>query len=354
MSSVDNINVLLHTISGYKQRLNEIRNNILYKTQLEQLRQLQHYTIHSNVNDTLLREEQHLSYFDNKAFPINVGYNEGQELCKKETKLNEPNNNTYRIVSFNVHNWHNVCIKPGEIRKDPKYVIDFINKNMSKPNMVLIQEYALYANNVLNNKFLKKSGTDFVSTEYIDRLMFDKLNLRERFITDDFEYMNNLNVIMGKAIYGNNIGDPLSVKVSNPKTDRGLLRIKTNILGNEVYVYNVHLDHISSNLRNELTNLLRVLQMDHLSIKYQIIMGDFNNDKLEHSRKYDILRNAGYVLMNNKTGRAKTGFTHHKEIDLAWVSNEFLEEYNIINEGDIVVKSKASDHYPIYLDIQKK
>lgn len=122
--------------------------------------------------------------------------------------------------------------------------------------------------------------------------------------------------------------------------------------GNELYVFNVHLDHISENSRIKSSQALidKIKTLDQLPI---IITGDFNTNENEQTIK--LLREFGltdsYRTLHQQTGDEGTfnGFIGKDDgdrIDFVFVSKEYEPVKSMIDKSNHNGKY-SSDHFPV-------
>jgi len=347
-----------------------------------------YYTIYGNVsklnlNQTYEKEENLLGFCDEKAFPQDQALHYTTKYnvtVKAKFCVTDPipakNPIAFRILSFNVHNFHKVCdVAPGKMRKDPAFALDVI-KNFH-PNIVMLQEIVPYpkTEEAAKNHISKKPSLIPIDFSFFDKKMED-LKFPESVKVNDFQH-NGFGVFMGKAIYTpkNTI---LNIKNDNlngeQAKDRGYLRILFKYPNSEeqILLYTVHLSYFNQDLTTlEIKNLVKAIEKDIQEYKTEntIIMGDFNNDPFPPPAEKDDFQNVfnalkkDFKLLNDNT---KSNFNQDQKafvgdtVDLAWVSNAFLEKFNILNpksgatQYTVVVKSEASDHWPIYIDFSIK
>jgi endonuclease/exonuclease/phosphatase family metal-dependent hydrolase len=330
-----------------------------------------------NLDITYSKNEKLLGFDDTKAFPHDGAYTYTGQKAKDKFCLTEPvprkAENAFRILSYNIHNFHKVCPleDPTKFRrKNPSFALNVIKD--FKPNIVLLQEFVPYAKTVqLARKHIQKSGPTEIAVDfsYFENEM-EKLNFKENVKVDDFQ-KSGFGVFMGKAIY-TAPGMILNIKNDNlnngQSKSRGYLRILFKYPNSDelILLYTVHLTFHNLPLTTiEVNNLVKAIQDDQERHKTDnvIIMGDFNNNPFDGGGIFASLK-PKFILLNDKKPTAFNQNTKSGEtIDLIWVSMDFLKKFDILNPvGEekgtykVLVKAQASDHWPIYLDfcINKK
>ena len=216
-----------------------------------------------------------LPYNNHRAFGIHgdPGWQK-QKYCDR-TKPRPKKTDEFRILSYNVHNFHRTCnlydTSKGKFvdnfrRKDPLHVSRTVSESNS--DIVLFQEYALYMDpddqkmNPKDISFLQNfyHVTGSVNTfgnvkstmNYTNRLM--EIFGYNFFISQDDHEFHNINDYMGKAIYGKLKDYFINVDAYNFKNSiRGALRSLVKIQNIYLLVYTVHLTFFdTTKTKNEL------------------------------------------------------------------------------------------------------
>lgn len=334
-----------------------------------------YYTLYGNItmgaSNVYNNTETLNSFYDTQAFLGDNAYTlSGQESSIKnkfcvQDKYPQKQNGIFRILSFNVHNFHNVCETGKNIlRKNPQFIIDAV-KNF-KPDIALFQEIVPYASTLEEAKKHNSKGPIAVNFSFFDNAM-QNLDLSKNIKVNDFEKCNA--IFMGKAMYTSNeviIENTETGNLNNEDaTDRGYLRIlflhpKSN---KKILLYTVHLSfNNSKRTKKEVDTLETVIQEDQEKhgTKNVVIMGDFNNDPYKEEKIFNaLLKDKAFVLLNNNSPTAFNQNSNGLTIDLIWVSQAFLQNFEIHNNKSnekysVVVKSTESDHWPIYIDFAPK
>lgn len=289
------------------------------------------------------------------------------KFCKNPPQVKLPKID-FRIVSFNVHNFHTICDKDNfHHGKNPDNVFNFINK--TGPDIVLLQEFVTFISENKDDKKYKCDGNDSKYIEakldfsYFDNKM-ESAGLKYSIKTNDHEF-TEINEYMGKAIYTKEqIENYDSVQLSNA---RGFLRTLYKINNTDVLIYNIHLTYFNYELFNsEISRLIKYINAEkkYYDTENVLIMGDFNFDIIEHKIDGETVEQLLYrhnliVLNNNNRKSSYVQDPNGKTIDYAVCSTKFLEKFEIKNTKndnhyDIVFVSYESDHYPIILDLAFK
>lgn len=260
----------------------------------------------------------------------------------------------FRFVSYNIHNFHNVCITNDLItKKDPKYALDIIQK--LNPDVVFFQEYIPYPKKY--NKMIDSKKTIFdVDFNNVDSRMSTINNMSHSIKTNDFNHIPN--IFMGKAIYSNKVISNPSVLDLGTTPDRTILLCKITYETKIINLVNVHLSYGNiTTTSEEMTTLFNILSRIDPS-EITIIMGDFNNNISFYEFEAVFLKSItplGYRLLS--TTNDMTGFNQDEKIDFVFVSQNFddLFEIKLYNGCEsIVYYADASDHYPIFFDFKLK
>lgn len=380
------ITILILSIIGVASGMQTFEQKYYYTVygQVEKLNLNQNY----EAEETLLGFDQEAAFPSDQAmyYTTQTSPKMKQNFCVTEA-VPQKQPSAFRILSFNIHNFHKICdLGQGELRKNPHFALNEIGR--FSPNIVLLQEFVPYAKTMeeAKNHLGSTASQITVNFSHFD-IELQKKGFTESVKVNDFE-KKGWGIFMGKAIYtskntilnvsNNNLND-------DEADDRGYLRILFTYPGSkeQILLYNVHLTFelgcLATDLeKKEITQLVTAIENDtkKFSTNYVIIMGDFNKDPYkkspdseEKASAFDALQKK-FTLLNDYT---KSNFNQYSEYDfpsgypgdtndLVWVSNEFLNKFEIknpkstdgSNKWKIVVKSDASDHWPIYLDFSIK
>lgn len=321
-------------------------------------------------------QENHLGFYENQAFPGDNAYNRtiidyGREkFCAAEPTIHPKASGAFRIMSFNVHNFHKICAQNGEIKKHPQYAVKVIEQ--INPDIVALQEIVPYVRTESNALAHLVNGVVDVDFSILDTIMHN-INFTYNIKVNDFEQHLDQRLrqtFMGKAFYTKSdipIKDFFVSQVGHSlSNDRGYIRILFEYEGKRILLYNVHLTFFNEFLTTmEINELVGFIKKDKERYETEnvVIIGDFNNNPYTDPQIFSSLKKESYVLLNDAkptafNQNAQTGET----IDLIYVSNGFLDNFEILNKvsdlsGDkwvVSIKSDASDHWPIFFDFRSK
>ena len=353
------VNTTEDMLTEIKRITNDVNKSYVNKTQ----------TIYKT---NITRTEDHLPFKHKFAFKGDVGVarnhnkkNKNSGVCSGTASNHAKNQNTFRIVTFNVHNWHAPCRYDlnQKTTRDYKFAIDSINTFITEPDLVAFTEFTLYPDPEKNKIKIIKDDNEIKSytmTSYtmtnknINEYIADKLGLTNYTLVDDFEKIELLNSFMGKALYSKSkILDSCAYVLNKESQDRTILLNVVNILGVNVLVGVVHLSYKNDDyLKAELTTIVEILKKFESLDLPQIILGDFNNDWKEKEAIFKILTNSGLELISS---REKTAFNQDPNgvtIDQIYASQKLRALFKV--DKTFVVKSTESDHYPIFVDLELK
>lgn len=334
------------------------------------------FTVYGTVaGNEYQREENHLSYYSTKAFPgdgaysITIKYGK-KNFCVNQEAIPHKAQGALRIMSFNVHNFHKICVANGELFKNPKYAADAIKK--IDPDIVALEEVVPYAMDEQAALKHDSNGLIIVNFSVLDKLMHD-MDFTNNIKVNDFEKnpdpaLNKL--FMGKAIYTKTAVPIKAFSNSqigqSPNNDRGYVSILFEYDGKLILLYDVHLTFFNDIITTtEIVELTEVIKKDQekFGTKNVIIVGDFNNNSYSNPKIFEQLEKSSFTLLNDMS---PTAFNQNVQIgetiDLIYVSKDFLENFEILNktsnnpEGKkvVVVKSDESDHWPVFFDFKPK
>jgi Metal-dependent hydrolase len=317
-------------------------------------------TLYGNVGrsifDSYRSHEDTLSFYDKKAFPEDSSYQHIGNFCHDEEKPRK-DADVFRIVSFNVHDFHSACpVAQGKRRKSPHFARDVIKD--FDPDMVLLQEMVPYVESNDAARAHRQQRKIYVDFSLFDSAMRD-LGFVDTIKVNDHEFIQRMETFVGKGIYAK-AGIIQNVAAGSLVRSRGYLSafIAYPLSEEKLLVYNVHLTpNDSRRTTEEIDVLVEKIKRDKSDYGTEnvIIMGDFNNEPCLDPLIFKSLDRENFMLVND---REKTGFNQGKTIDLIYVSSELLEKFDIKNSYDpmrgykVAVGSTASDHYPVYLDFK--
>jgi endonuclease/exonuclease/phosphatase family metal-dependent hydrolase len=297
------------TLKDYAQKKNSSgnSNNIFYITEkagnLNNIHKLILYW-DNNKKKTLEIEEM-----DSVSLPEDVT----QNLSGGETM-------NFKVMTYNIHHGKNLL---GRNTLDK--VADIIHE--SKADVIGLQEV--------------DSGV--IRTGFKDQIHYlsEKLSMY-------YAYGPNINLLGGK--YGNAVLSkyPIesyeNIQLPSRREQRGLLSTKINVDGKRIYFLTTHLGLNDEERMNQVNTISKYLETLPREV---ILAGDFNAlyDSPEIHEITKRLTDVGYAAGNNTVPTYEVLFLSAR-IDYIFSSSLFK-----INGYD-VIKSKASDHYPVIADLK--
>lgn len=336
------------------------------------------FIIYNNENEYEKNEDQ-IGYDNEQAFVGDNAYNNLKssnvfdKFCKNPGIIPTKQSNSYRILSYNLHNFHSVCKSKDSkelpnIRKQYQRIIKFIA--VVKPDVALFQEMVPYASKsgdiiLLSNSNSKQTNI-LVNFKGFDTEMAN-LGFEYSIKSNDFQFSHNY--FMGKGTYVNKTVDLISYDSRSLKTDknntnqenRGYIRTLIKFKTHTVLIYNVHLSFSRRHREpeREMKELLKVINSEKTYHKTNnvVIMGDFNNDPdndqdmfpFEWKSEFDLLKQT-----QEPTYTSMVQSPNGKMIDLIYVSKGFEKIFDVVNKHKYAYRADQSDHYPMILDIREK
>lgn len=200
---------------------------------------------------------------------------------------------------------------------------------------------------------IEESGADIIGLQEVDsNFVRSKFQNQLKYLADklsmNYAYGDNVNIVGAK--YGNGILSKYPIesyenlKLPSGKEQRGLLAAVIDIDGNKINFLNTHLG---------LTSSERLVQVNTIS-KYidtllgeVILVGDFNDVHRSRSvhEMTKKLSDIGYITNNSRVPTFEVALLS-KRIDYIFISK------NIKANKYKVIRSNASDHYPIVADVK--
>ena len=342
----------------------------------------------SELHEIYNKQEKLLAFTDKKAHD---GDGASASLWNTETKKGcfTSNNkriinskpdpkakDVYRIMSYNVHNFHRTCPDENEISFPPNYTrkslahASQVFKDVDA-DLILLQEIVpmpvdsyipTQQNNFTVNVSFDSVGKYFETNNSL--LEWVAVNDHELFKTPDPQ----ANTGMGKAIFSrekNTLLNPHALFLGEARS-RSVLRSLVKVKNKYLLVYNVHLTY-NKNVQHtqEVNNLVFIMEKDRKLFQKNsnyakipaLVMGDFNTDYFKNTSNYQELKDKNYKSLNDQEF---TGFNQGDRLDLAFISEDFESFFEIVsknNNGDKgvrVLPRLESDHYPILLEIKEK
>jgi len=344
---------------------------------------------------------QRINYESNKLYPTEeVNIDPERVICvNDETAIDKPSYDTKRIILFNVHNFVRQCpLNQQEITrnlkpKDLRYFLDFIRNKNSDYLMLtevtpLVEDYYV---EFVDMKNIKNEGTYGKMKRELESIGFNN-----NFIAETHHVPNSSTEYysLANAIFGSN--ELRDKKTYNIGDNRIIMECKINIHGENFLLFVTHVrdQYDDVNYVENIDNILDVItkSSNDNQIDKIILGGDMNfplgqvdvNDHVSQNTirmvrprfpdltdeelKQNLIRD-GWIQEQLKNPLEKlnnilpsviprnigeisfTGFFKRKVIDHFFVSPKVLEHYDV---STFIVRSNASDHYPVFLDIKPK
>jgi len=319
--------------------------------------------------------EYMVNFFANEAFPGDnafaktIGGYGWQNFCVPTIALPKIPN-SLRIMSYNVHNFHKICAPDRTIKKHPGYALETIRA--VNPDIVALEEIVPYVHNNSEAVNHIPDGNVFVDFSMFDASM-RQMDFTHNIKVNDFERHNNIAFrknFMGKAIYTKNAVGIQTFSSSELGSlnnhDRGYVSIGFEYGGKRILLYAIHLTFYNEvATKSEVDELVEYIQRDRkdFSTDNVIIAGDFNNNPYQNPRIFEALNRSSYVLVNDAQPTAfNQNIRSGETIDLIYVSSNFLDNFEIVNQKSnitpgkwsVIIKANASDHLPVYFDFIPK
>ncbi len=301
--------------------------------------------------------------------------NNGERI--KNNKPDPKAKNVYRIMSYNVHNFHRTCpednqntFPTGYERKSLAHASQ-VFKDVDA-DLILLQEIVPMPVDPNNKPTLQNNFTVNVSLDSVGKYFETNNNLLEWVAVNDHELFKPPHALaktgLGKAIFSQKketLLNPNALFLGDARS-RSVLRSLVKIKNKYLLVYNVHLTHNNkAQHTQEIKNLVFIMEKDRELFKKDhnfakipaLVMGDFNTDYFKNTNNYQELKNKKYKSLNDKEF---TGFNQGDRLDLAFVSEDFESFFEIVSKdnngkkGVRVLPRLESDHYPILLEIKEK
>jgi exonuclease III len=272
-----------------------------------------------------------------------------------------------------------------DLRTEPEHAIHFISKTLPDTNIIGFLEYSLYPdtpekagvhisayaggsiqykNNNTSHTPLQNGGVAGkaipVSSKSITEKLKHEMNHLDKYVitNDNFNTKSTDKSFIGKAIYSDGIlYEPKQIDIigSNDSLLHTSYKINKKSIG--LYLVNLTDETRASpplSFKNKITNIIQAIKTNIKSTynKNVVVIGNFNISPRDDPDAFNQFIDAKYTAIGNPSS-----FTYIDKttIDLCYVSEDFKNNFTILNEKDIVVKSGGvSDHYPIYIDIKEK
>ncbi len=348
-----------------------------------------HGLTRTDIPDKYEKQETLLAFIDQKAHThdgasASLWNNKTEKGCftsnKKRIKNNKPDpkaKNVYRIMSYNVHNFHRTCLEDNQMA----FPTNYERKSLAHASqvfkdvdadLILLQEIVPMPVDPNDKPTQQNNFTVKVSLDSVGEYFKTNNNLLEWVAVNDHELFHPMHALantgLGKAIFSQKketLLNPNALFLGDARS-RSVLRSLVKIKNKYLLVYNVHLTH-SNNVQHtqEIKNLVFIMEKDRELFKKDhnfakipaLVMGDFNTDYFKNTNNYQELKNKKYKSLNDEEF---TGFNQGDRLDLAFVSEDFESFFEIVSKdnngqkGVRVLPRLESDHYPILLEIKEK
>jgi len=294
------------------------------------------------------------------------------DFCDVDNFYNyQKKNNTFRLVSFNIHSFIESCknFKRDEngifVEINDKSNINFNSRDnvldmfrQLNPDILALQEYSP---SVVDGKIeLEGFKTDYIRN--VDSAM-KNLSIYSGHIglsktyepTKKDTFLGNLILTRYDILKRYNLSTPNKVNTD----PRPFLITLLDVSGEKVLVVNIHpVAEYGDEAKEKSENFKQIKTViDLISTKYNttsdciIVCGDFNN---HHKYLIEYMQSKLFIQSNSlyePIGLQYTGY-HGSYLDHIFISLGFLKKFSIVDHS--VVKVNFSDHYPVFLDFRKR
>lgn len=239
--------------------------------------------------------------------------------------------------------------------------IDITNEDVGGAEAVKMKELKVMSYNIHHGKnilgrdtldiiaaLIEESGADIIGLQEVDNGMYrSKFRNQLKYLADSlsmyYAYGENLNILSGR--YGNAILSKYPIVYSenillpSKREQRGMLRADIDVDGRKI---NFMSTHLGLNIEEREKQMKVITDYTKTLTDEIIIVGDFNAQPEE-----DEIRRFSKFMID--TGYA-AGESHQPTFDFPFVSGRidyiFISPSFTLNEYR-VIKSRASDHYPV-------
>ncbi|AYV79598.1 MAG: endonuclease/exonuclease/phosphatase family protein [Faunusvirus sp.] len=347
--------------------------------QLDPLNPYKYYTIdekqqqiNAYLRKDLFNANKKYSYLydfkSSQAWPTDTY---GQSQCENDTKIQNmpPVPPSVRICSFNVHNWVKKCPPTG---KEYKSFYDTITN--IRAHIICLQEIVPYYHD-------KPQENDDIAVEHgnfseiitkFKNMGYNYYVIHDTHYMRDGETKHNINVLDMNGDYFmlcNAIFSQYPIVTGLSKqfglgNNRILSKVVVNMGQDKVVVvYNTHIEVANSRVINgvksdkqiQLDNIADIVCRESLTdVAFNpnnniVLTGDFNNSYTNSALSYaSIDRVLAHIDYKNGAQIGFTGVNQHSIIDHFFVAKHMTSNVN----NSLIIKSSASDHYPVIIDIQ--
>ena len=311
----------------------------------------------------------------NRLYP-GEAVNVNSTICINENvPVKNPAN--IRFTLSNVHNFVKQCPDVSNEFMTIRHSMDFFKK--TNTDFLLLTEMVPLTNNI----------TDPINTGNFNKLIDElkAINLKNKFISLTHYIKASLPYFyfLANGIFG-------SSKLINTRTfeigsNRILMECIIQIYDKLVLLYVVHvhenyINDMNDNIKmydENLSNIISIIkessnkyQISHIimggdlnfpvgeydvystldsAIRQAIVMSNPRDSIVNPIEKSNLLNFLHYVAPDNSAECTLTGFNKKAIIDMFFVSNDILKNFNVKSH---IVPSDFSDHYPVILDISAK
>ncbi len=242
----------------------------------------------------------------------------GMLRTSEAVKKADANSNIIKAMTYNIHRGIN---KSGKLNLED--ISDLIMA--SEADIIALQEVERHS----------------IRTRFKDQIEILSKNLSMH-----YAYGKSINILNGQ--YGNAILSRYPIEeykvfeLPYEKERRTLIRALINVNGYKLYAYSTHLGLNASERERQFEAIKRIIEdseFDH------ILMGDFNSSADKLTSIYDILTDTA------KNPEEAEVYTFESEKYSERIDYIFLSS-NLLPLSYRVIKSDASDHYPVIAEIQ--
>ncbi len=286
----------------------------------------------------------------------------------------EPKNiGVYRFMIFNVHNFVKMCGELDEVKRNYLHALNFIqDKNV---DFLLMTDMT----SVKDEEQPIEAGNFYPIIEKISQF-----GLKENFIARTHYLPGSVPkyYFLANGVFGNTL--LINKRTFNIGSNRILIECIIQIDDQIVLLYVTHVEEDYSRnperFKNNISNIASTIKqsMNDYGIQNVILGGDMNYphglidiNKIERDRLTAIVGKEEALIMRpiqmknlfveldefltyikplNATEVKFTGFNKREIIDHFYISREIGHNFEVTSK---ILRSSASDHYPVILDIKK-
>jgi endonuclease/exonuclease/phosphatase family metal-dependent hydrolase len=311
--------------------------------------------------------EQNLHYlFSNyndapdMSWPINKFCAADLDVTKES--ISDKKSDVIRVMTYNVHNWVEPCIikkvdgsivydKSRKInKKDHVRTIKMVT-DVIKPDIALLQEIVPI--------FQFKHGVEQAPQTDEDIEKGSIVPIFEEFVKKGYVYNDivDAHYIENSMDYYYFLGNGILSKIPNKssfkyiKLGHNRMAMCTNmeIFGHNIVIICVHTSVVASEMKDNMAELNKIIDMMYQKNKLLVLGGDFNQNlhrftdqKLDHMT----------FISDDENSPGVTSMNGEHPIDHILVTPEFKELFDIVEYKSI--PSNMSDHNPVIMDFKIK